>query len=36
MEREVSIGMALTGVVRRNDGKRSDTRDGIDSGTGKK
>jgi hypothetical protein len=36
MEREVPLGIALTVVVRRNDGKRSGTRDSIDSGSEKK
>jgi hypothetical protein len=35
MEREVPLGMALTVALGRNDGKRSATRDGIDSGARK-
>jgi hypothetical protein len=35
MEREVALGTVLTVALGRNDGKRSGTRDGIDSGTGK-
>jgi hypothetical protein len=35
MEREVLLGMALTVTLGRNDGKRSATRDAIDSDTGK-
>jgi hypothetical protein len=35
METEVLLGMALTVALERNDGKRSDSRDGIDSGARK-
>jgi hypothetical protein len=35
MEREVPLGMAETVALGRNDGKRSATRNGIDSGARK-